>query len=439
MIVLRLLPLCIASVFAITPVASGQEEERPFLVHPAKGSQTSQEGDYFVLKGSPGRTIRQGLVLRNITQKPLVLTVVPIDAVTNTFGNVAYTEIGVTPEEVGAWITLEQERMSVPPDGTRTVGFRVEIPDDAREGVNLGALGIQVPGDPSVGRAVVAVQVNAPGPRTAELIVSGVKPRAKEGALFLDVSIENRGSSFASGSGLLRLKEDRFEHPIEIDTFVPGTDIGFPVLWTREPSPGRYAAEVRIEYGGGRVAEWTGTFTVGEKLIDQLSSADGGGDSEALRVLLVAALVVGGAFYVGMWRARSASVPGVAAPAKGPAAATGGDRTTSRKATTGSARKETTGKIATDTTQKKTTRKKTTRKKTTRKKTTRKKTTRKKTTRKKTTRKKTTGGQVAGGETSAEETTKPSTTRSTQTPGSAPEDREAPEDAERVEEEPEAG
>lgn len=314
MTALRLLPICIGAVLAVTSAAWGQEEEGPFLVHPAKGSQTSKEGDYFVLEGSPGRTIQQELVIRNVTQEALELTVVPIDAVTGTLGDVAYTESGLAPEGVGAWISVEQERVSVPAEGTSTVGFAVEVPDDVREGVNLGALGVQISDDPSVGRAVIAVQVNAPGPRTPELVVSGIEPRVQEGALFLDVSIENRGSNFASGSGVLRLTEDRFEHPIQIDTFVPGTGIGYPVLWTREPDPGRHAAEVRIEYGGGRVAEWTGTFTVGERLIDQLASADERNDGAGVLLLLSAAVALGGAFYLGMWRARSRSLPGAAAP-----------------------------------------------------------------------------------------------------------------------------
>ena len=303
------------TVVTLAVPATAQDVTRDLKVHPAPGSDTDPRGDYYVLNAPPGRTIREEIVLENGAGSPLEVTIVPIDAFTDRFGDVAYRTADRPAKDVGGWISVTQARVRVPSGGSRRVGFSIEVPSDARPGVNLGALSVQGAKGSGNGRVIVAVQINTPGERMPEMVVSGITVARSENSYFLDVGMTNRGTEYATGNGVLRLPEDGFESPIELDAFVPGTSIDYRIEWPggAEEEEGEHPVEVRIEYGEGRAVSWTGTFTIGDQAPGRRSQPGASG-SGSLPLILGLAAAVAGAFYLGLWRARGASVPRVEEP-----------------------------------------------------------------------------------------------------------------------------
>lgn len=296
--ILRVLALAALLLSLIGAPARSQAPEQAYLARPAPNAQKSDTNDYFVIAARPGAKVVQSLEVKNTSDDPIRLAVNPVDAVTKDQGGVRYEEASERADRVGSWIEVSRPEIRLAAGDVTRVRFTVRVPEDARKGVNLGALVLQDPASLDVqaeipDRTVIAVQVNTPGKREADIFVTGVRVIPREDAMYLEVGISNNGSAFANGSGSLLLPEEVFEGQIEFGTFVPGTAINYPIRWTTDPEPGPYAAEIAIQYGnGGQTAEWSGTIDVTARAISQLESlrgTEGTEDSDGLGILPVVA------------------------------------------------------------------------------------------------------------------------------------------------------
>ena len=72
----------------------------------------------------------------------------------------------------------------------------------------------------------------------------------------------NKGNAFAHGKGVVRIPDTNTDFSFDMDTFVPGTAIVFPMLWTKSVVPGKHQVEVDIDYEGGRRTTWNGVVTI---------------------------------------------------------------------------------------------------------------------------------------------------------------------------------
>lgn len=266
------------------PAASAQPSDRSFVAEPVPGSKTAPTGGYFLLEAQPGEQVQQSVGLRNDSPGPLELRIDPVDATTGQRGGASYAIPGETPSRTGAWITLTRSTVTLGPGASAVVAFAVAVPADATAGEHLAGLSIAAPpragesADAGAGEAaasidvqtrhVIAVQVNVPGPAEAELVVEGVTPAARPDGLYLEIAIENRGRRLTKGEGVITVGDD-FERAFDVDTFVPGTTIAYPVKWDVNAADGEHEAVVELRYGDA-VARWTGSFTVGEKIRDEL-------------------------------------------------------------------------------------------------------------------------------------------------------------------------
>lgn len=289
----------------------GQDPTANFVAEPAAGSQTDPAGGFFLLEAEPGAEVRQEIGLRNDSAVPLEIELGAVDAVTGQLGGASYALTSETPTRVGTWIALERTTVTLAPEASAVVPFRVAVPQDAESGQHLAGISISVPqvqdtagvaGEGQAGasidvqtRRIIAVQVNLPGPAEPELVIGGVSPVARPDGLYLEVAVENTGRALTKGAGVIRV-EDNFEREFDVDTFVPRTSIGYPIKW-RDADDGEYAAAVEIRYGD-RTARWEGTFTVGDEVLAELSERQvtPNADSDAAglpRLQLIGAAVAG--------------------------------------------------------------------------------------------------------------------------------------------------
>jgi hypothetical protein len=275
------------AVFSSVTIASAQQGSGiQFVAEPASGSQTAPEGGYFLLSARPGRQIVQTLALRNDSGEPLELRIDAVDATTGPYGGASYSLENESPSETGTWIKLRQSSVTLAPGESDVVEFEVAVPADATSGEHLAGISVWSPA-PSSGtkdaqagqagaaihvqtRRIVAVQVNLPGSSQPELVISGIEPATRPDGLYLEIKIENAGRGLTTGEGLIQIPSESFEQSFNVDTFVPGTTIGYPIRWAESAAEGEYGARVEINYEG-EIATWEGTFTIGQEQSQQLA------------------------------------------------------------------------------------------------------------------------------------------------------------------------
>ncbi|MGH2821099.1 MAG: WxL protein peptidoglycan domain-containing protein, partial [Actinomycetota bacterium] len=234
----------------------------------------------------PGVKVVQSLALRNDSSKPLALRLAGVDATTGPFGGASYGLENEPAARVGAWISLERTSVTLAPGESEIVDFEVEVPPDADSGEHLAGISVFSPapdaetegaGEGEAGaaihiqtRRIVAMQVNLPGPSQPELVISGVDAAARPDGLYLEIGMENAGRGLTKGQGFVEIPGEGFQQSFDVDTFVPGTSIAYPVRWTDSVPEGEYSARVEVEYEDG-VASWEGTFTVGRGVLEELA------------------------------------------------------------------------------------------------------------------------------------------------------------------------
>ena len=271
---------------AIQLPTTAQESGIDFVVEPASGSETPVDGGYFLLAARPGQSLEQSLALRNDSNRRLFLRLAAVDATTGPYGGVSYGLGSESPSRMGTWIALDETSINLGPGDSEFVTFKIDIPRDAPSGENLAGISVWSPagtaarGDGAAGQAgaeisiqtrrIVAVQVNLPGPSRPELVISGIQPSARPDGLYLEIDVANAGFGLTQGKGVVDIPREGFEKHFDVDTFVPGTAIAYPVRWADSAPEGRYDATAEIDYGG-RTATWSGSFTVGSDVLEELA------------------------------------------------------------------------------------------------------------------------------------------------------------------------
>ncbi|MBK5220625.1 MAG: DUF3892 domain-containing protein [Thermoleophilia bacterium] len=271
---------------------------------------------YFVFDSRPGATVRGTVRVANKGDRAGTVRLYGVDAVTGQTTGAVYLARHDPRRDVGAWISLPIHRLTLAPGQSRVVAFRVRVPAGAQPGQHLGGIvaenaTLKTASHQKTGRgsfridlrtlAILAVQLNLPGPRIEKLQLRSVKPGPAEGFQTLLLGMRNDGNQLLKGSGLMtvtdengqRLKRAKFN----VDTFVPQTAIAYPFVVPGEAlAAGRYRAEVKITYGQGHIARLTRWFTISDQQIEQVFGSNSHGPASAgstsILPLILAALAL---------------------------------------------------------------------------------------------------------------------------------------------------
>lgn len=245
----------------MTPASAKAGGTQGLLVQPLPGSHTSPQGDYFVMTGRPGESVKQFVIVQNTSDETMRVRIDGVDAHTAPYGGVAYGMPEDAVTATGSWIDLKRSQLRLRPGVARKIAFIVTVPEQARPGVHVAGLSVtpiakvsSKEGSETVGasvqfrtRSVVAVQVEAPGEAKPDLVVTGVHPIARPDGLYLEVEIANEGTGFAKGEGVIELPDGKTTR-FTLDTFVPGTKIAYPIRWTDGADNGDYPVRVALDY-----------------------------------------------------------------------------------------------------------------------------------------------------------------------------------------------
>ncbi len=319
----------VAALVAMSPAATALASGPTFALKPVAPTETG----YFVFKGQPGQTVHGAVRVLNVGDEAGRTSLYPVDATTGQTSGAVYRSRQEPRRDVGAWIKLAKGTVSLAPGQSRVVSFSVQVPAGAAAGQHLGGIVAQR----ATGRAkpassakegngfkvriqelsVLAVQVNVPGAERAQMSLTGIKAGNQPGHQSVLLGIGNTGNVLVKGRGTLKIVSNGGRavqrSSFGLDTFVPDTNIDFPVyIQGKALPPGSYRGTVSISYGGrsltrtypfkiskAQVQQVFGTQAAQQTPIESSSSSDG----TLVYVLIgVCVLSLGAAFY--FWRQR---------------------------------------------------------------------------------------------------------------------------------------
>jgi WxL interacting protein linking bacterial and host surfaces len=300
-----------------------------FALKPA----TEAKLGYFVLAGQPGATLRGKVEVANVGSKAGSTSLYAVDATTGATSGAVYRSKQEPRRDVGSWIKLARSTVELMPGESTVVPFSVRVPDEAFAGQHLGGIVAQRSSGVIASKvaqggkkksgftvniqalSVLAVQVNVPGPEQPRMTLTGIKPGSQPGHQSLLLGIGNAGNVLVKGSGSLKVVNHAGRQvqsqSFNLDTFVPKTQIDFPVYIQGKALPaGRYRGTVTIDYRGRSLSRaFPFTITAGQvaQVFGTTASQPTPGDPSPNNGLLYAfaaitLLSLGAAFY--FWRSR---------------------------------------------------------------------------------------------------------------------------------------
>ena len=270
-----------AATSAATPV--GMPALSDFEIAPAPGDSRSVTArGYFVYELAAGGEAAGSVRVSNPGTAPVTVELAVVDAQTAQTGGSAFASAEATPSAVANWVHLDTPRVTLAPHDAVSVGFSVRLPLETKPGQYLAGLAAYVPaavkqsaltGTNQAGaaitmqtRRVIGIQVDVPGKWTPSLTITGASALEQPSGTKLGIAMRNDGDELLKPKGTVTLTDaagrEVLNTPIELGTFVTGTEITYPIAWPEGPRAGDYAVAVELNYADNKVAHYNGTLNV---------------------------------------------------------------------------------------------------------------------------------------------------------------------------------
>ncbi len=236
---------------------------------------------YYIFDSQPGATVSNAIWIVNNGKAAGVARVFVVDASTGNTSGAVYQNETDPRQDVGSWVTVETNEVTLKPGEGRTVPFTMTVPKDVRPGQHLGGVVVanktQEDANTDAGNSVqvkfatlniVAIQVNLPGPTVEKMTVSSVRPSGTQGDQTIVLGMRNDGTTMIKPKGRLQVTNAAGamvqDLPLALDTFVPQTAIDYPVhVQNTALDVGDYEAKVVLTYGATeQETRYTGRFSI---------------------------------------------------------------------------------------------------------------------------------------------------------------------------------
>ena len=243
---------------------------------------------YFIFDGKPRVVETNSIRVTNTGTLVGTALLYPVDATTAQTSGVAYLSKGEPRKDVGAWITLAVQQVTLNPGQSQIVPFQVTIPGGVRSGQHLGGIVAENAAQQTSTSTnnknmfqvkvktltIVAVQVNLPGTSVEQLSASSIQSGGDNGYQRLLVGLSNNGNVMLKPYGSLRVTNSQGQvvknFSLKLDTFLPQTSITYPVNITGQAlGVGDYQAALTLNYGNGKVLHFNTSFTITQQQLSQ--------------------------------------------------------------------------------------------------------------------------------------------------------------------------
>ena len=290
---MRSLALTLASIFVISSLSFAlplyasnisYSNDPGFTMSPVSAADSAVTASgYFIYKLKNGGTVTGSVLLKNPGSKVLTIKLAAVDAVTAQTGGSAFETANVKPGATATWLKFAEASVTLAAGTQKQVDFTVAVPQSARPGQHLAGISAYVPASlPAEAqnasgqlgasvtmqtRYVIGVQVDIEGAWTPSLKIESVGLVEQPSGPYIGVQMKNDGDVFLKPSGTVALTDSNgrrtLEQPITMGTFVPGTEVTYPVKWSGELKPGDYQVRVELKYGEKLIARYDGPLKIG--------------------------------------------------------------------------------------------------------------------------------------------------------------------------------
>ena len=285
-----------SSGFSIAHAAGRPEPQfglQPVLYDPSNPLTKS----YFIFDSKPGIVVKSRVRVINSGTARGSVSLYPVDATTGQTSGAVYLNGNDPRKDVGAWLTLGVQELTLDPGQSEIIPFQVTIPSTVRPGQHLGGIiaeNLAQENNTPTGSAkkntstfqiniknltIIAVQVNLPGTPVEQLANPGVEAGGENGYQQLLVGLSNTGTVMLKPSGRLQVTDAQghvLEHfSLKLDTFLPQTSINYPLAITGQAlGVGDYSAALDLAYGHGKVLHTISKFSITQEKITQIFSSN---------------------------------------------------------------------------------------------------------------------------------------------------------------------
>jgi hypothetical protein len=238
---------------------------------------------YFIYKMESSASVTGSVMLKNPGSRPLTIQIAAVDAMTAQAGGSAFAASDATPEGVATWVKFAESSVTLPAGMQKPVGFTVSVPKSAKPGqylTGISAYLVNVP--PTAGadqggnhlgasvtmqtRYVIGVQVDIEGAWRPSLEVDSAALVRQPSGPFIGVHMKNDGNIFLKPSGMIVMTDTAgmrvLDQPIKMGTFIPDTEVVYPVRWSGELASGTYQVQVSLDYDKDRKEIYEGQLEV---------------------------------------------------------------------------------------------------------------------------------------------------------------------------------
>jgi hypothetical protein len=286
----------------------------PALAQPAAdsplgfGVRALGHRSYFVFDASAGQRVQGRLLLKNASARERLIFLRPVDVTTAVSGGLDYADQRSRPRRAGGWIRLSRKTVRLRGGEAVEVPFSARLPRGARSGDHFA--GILAFARPRARRAArsrfvlklrsrlaIAVQFRVPGPRKPALQHRSTSIEVLPSGAALALGLANGGNTLVRRtSGRVTVSRDGrrlFSQDVDVDAFVPATQIELLVPWTGRPAEGDYDVRGILRPRGAAPITIATRVAFGDDLAREFRDETGrpAGEADGPPLLLIAILL----------------------------------------------------------------------------------------------------------------------------------------------------
>lgn len=219
---------------------------------------------WFIYELKPGETKDDSITIVNNTDKTLDVKVYPVDATTTNDGAFALLNENQKQSDVGSWVHLSKNIVTIPPRDRRDVPFTISIPNNTTVGDHAGGIIVQEAKTASQGSEGIGLNIisrvgtriyeTVPGQQVVSLDLRGLAYKIGSNHLVFTFTLENKGNIILTPTGSVEVKEisgkviDKISLG-NLGSVLPGKPTNITAKSNSEaPLFGQYTATVTINY-----------------------------------------------------------------------------------------------------------------------------------------------------------------------------------------------
>jgi hypothetical protein len=243
---------------------------------------SGQPRDYFDLSVQAGTQITDTVRVANPGTAPETLKISASTGSTSPTSGLGYVGYFAPCVDAGCWVGGLPPTVTLSPGSTRLLSFTVTVPPSTSPGQYLAGITAQPLSDPqpiavgsngAAGASAivvsqvdvgVAITVGVLAQLSTRLLVSAVTSTAIGPVLRASLRVENPGQTFVKTTGTLSctVAGRDLSFPVTVRTVLPGQSADVEVNAAGLPLTTPTRCSVRLPYGSGAVAAWSGSLGI---------------------------------------------------------------------------------------------------------------------------------------------------------------------------------